>query len=366
MTILAIYVSKHYRTGGQKRYIEVLRGLALKNHKIYLFHREDRVFSEIFPDNFHTIPMQVHKGYSQQKAFTKSLKRLPQNYLESLHCNRIFLFGDSSLHCGIFLKKKLGIPLIMALRNNSYVADRVARKVSPKNILIDRRNRIREAQFCHHADTLVFQSEYDRNSLTSRNSLPQKRTHIVPNSVRASWFEEEWRHTNDSHKLENLLFIGSDSKRKGLSFLLKALQGLKNRDYDFSLTLVGDYPRTNINTLPDWVIHKGRLDSTLDILSQSDLLIVPSLYDSFPNTVLESLYVGTPVVGTAVAGIMAMLEDESLLFGQADSNDIMKTLEPLFNQENYKKAKNICRERLTHFDFDWIAPWETLLKKESI
>ncbi len=363
MTILALYISKNFRTGGQKRYMELLTGLAKRNHTIHLFLRKERTFAIDLPESFSFHPLDIPEGYSQQKAFMKAFKKIPLEKIKILNPQKILLFGDSSLICGIYLKRILTIPLIIAMRNNIVIADKIARKSRWKNILIDIRNHYREYQLCKNADSLIFQTIYDRDSICSRNGFPHDKTAIIPNSIRASWFDPELRDGNNSKSLKNLIFVGSDHKRKGLDTLLIALSQLKEKANDFNLTLVGDFPRTNQGNLPEWVKMAGRLESPLEALSQADLLIVPSLYDSFPNTVLESLFVGTPVIGTDVAGIKAMLEHESLLFPAKSAEGIVEKLEPLFDRDNYQQAKKLCRERLSCFDFDWIDPWEEILNQ---
>jgi len=363
MNILAIYVSENFRTGGQRRYLELLIGLAERNYRIHLFHRKERQFPFDTPRNIILHPLTVHDGYSQQKVFTKALKNIPRNELHSLNAQNILLFGDSSLLCGIYLKRILHIPLLIAIRNNIFIADKAARDICWRNLPVDLRNRFREYQLCRYADMLFFQTSYDRDSICERNSYPIRKTSVIPNSIQAGWFLPEWRDTNSSHQLLNLIFIGSDHKRKGWDILQKALKTLKEIGRDFTLTLVGDFLRTDTTCLPDWVRFEGRLDNPLEALAKADLLIVPSLYDSFPNTVLESLFVGTPVIGTDVAGIKAMLEHESLLFPADSAAGIVKTLEPLFDRENYQQVKKLCRARLSLFDFDWIDPWEEILEK---
>jgi glycosyltransferase involved in cell wall biosynthesis len=41
--------------------------------------------------------------------------------------------------------------------------------------------------------------------------------------------------------------------------------------------------------------------------ARADLFVIPSLQENFPNTILESFAVGTPVVGFAAGGIASMI-----------------------------------------------------------
>ncbi len=44
---------------------------------------------------------------------------------------------------------------------------------------------------------------------------------------------------------------------------------------------------------------------------KSDALIVPSLFENLPNTIMESLACGTPVVAFATGGIPEMIQDQT-------------------------------------------------------
>jgi glycosyltransferase involved in cell wall biosynthesis len=57
--------------------------------------------------------------------------------------------------------------------------------------------------------------------------------------------------------------------------------------------------------------HLGRLadpDAIRDAYNAADLFVIPSLHDNLPNTVLESLACGTPVVGFATGGVVDAVE----------------------------------------------------------
>lgn len=59
-------------------------------------------------------------------------------------------------------------------------------------------------------------------------------------------------------------------------------------------------------------LHLGQLHDAAairDAYIAADLFVIPSLQDNFPNTVLESLACGTPVVGFAAGGIVDAVEE---------------------------------------------------------
>ncbi len=107
-----------------------------------------------------------------------------------------------------------------------------------------------------------------------------------------------------------ILFVAAsvDNRRKGFTYLEQALAGLKHLP-DLYLASVG-HGKAAI-AAPISYLHLGRTDNDrlLSLIySAADLFVIPSLEDNLPNTVLESLGCGTPVVGFKVGGIPEMVQ----------------------------------------------------------
>jgi glycosyltransferase involved in cell wall biosynthesis len=106
-----------------------------------------------------------------------------------------------------------------------------------------------------------------------------------------------------------ILFVadGLDNRRKGFPLLIEALSGLHGIG-GLMLLSVGNGHAEGTLKVP-W-IHLGPLsqDRMLPaVYSAADIFVIPSLQDNLPNTVLESMASGTPVIGFAVGGIPDMV-----------------------------------------------------------
>jgi glycosyltransferase involved in cell wall biosynthesis len=119
-----------------------------------------------------------------------------------------------------------------------------------------------------------------------------------------------------------ILFLAdyTANRRKGFALLDEALANIGDARGVALVSLGRDAPRLRSN-LPH--AHLGNIsDDRLisAVYSMADVFVIPSLQDNLPNTVLESMACGTPVVGFRVGGVPDMVRDgeNGILVAPAD------------------------------------------------
>ena len=101
------------------------------------------------------------------------------------------------------------------------------------------------------------------------------------------------------------------------------------------------------------IFFLGKLNSPYLILEESSLLVVPSIADSFPNTILEALNLNIPVIGNSSGGIPEVLKYNELLF-ESSSTSLKEKIEFLLITENFINISNLCKRRAKELEFDWV------------
>ena len=159
-------------------------------------------------------------------------------------------------------------------------------------------------------------------------------------------------------KAKLVLFVaesGSNNPYKGWAYLQKALEKIVSQEVDsvIQALILGCDNDETITASASYKIHfAGRLfdEYSLSLVyNAADLFVTPSLADNLPNTVLESLSCGTPVVAFDVGGISDLIQHKKngYLASYKDADDLAIGM-------NYVLSNNIIGSLDSQFDVDKI------------
>ncbi len=130
-----------------------------------------------------------------------------------------------------------------------------------------------------------------------------------------------------------------NDKRKGITYLVDALNILKTSHPQREKTEVvifGKNKHFDVSRLP-FKVHELNLISSqtelAEIYSMADVFVTPSLEDNLPNTVMEALACGTPVVAFNTGGIPEMIDHQQngYLAQFKSADDMAKGLHEMLN-----------------------------------
>jgi len=172
---------------------------------------------------------------------------------------------------------------------------------------------------------IVAPSLWMQRSITESSLMRGKTVSQIPNTLETDVFKPTDK-TSAKEKLglpkDKFIFLSGfmpsrKDMHKGTGYLLESLELLKNRLGDkagqVELVVFGN---RNTEDMPEFPIKTSFMGTINDderlalCYSAADAFLIPSLEDNLPNTVMESLACGTPVVAFTTGGIPDMVVHE--------------------------------------------------------
>lgn len=147
-----------------------------------------------------------------------------------------------------------------------------------------------------------------------RSSLfADRRIEVIPNGLDLDLFAPRSKHANTDRM--QILFgadRATDDPRKGFVYLVQALELLASAGWEARAQAVV-FGESDSSTLPLPSRSVGRLSDANELAalySNADVFVAPSTQDNLPNTIMESLACGTPVVAFRIGGIPDLIEHQ--------------------------------------------------------
>ncbi len=177
-----------------------------------------------------------------------------------------------------------------------------------------------------------------------------------------------------SKKLK-IISVGRLETQKGYDILLKSLNLLKKKNINFSCDIygVGSKKKSLLKNIEYYdlkkqVFLKGVTKKILKIYKNYDLYILSSIFEGYPNSLLEALSSGVACISSNCNyGPSEIIKNKfnGLLFKNKDSEDLSRKIFFLIKKKN--KFKYFSKNSKKKFEFkkynkDKILKWENLIK----
>lgn len=252
------------------------------------------------------IPLSIFdaRGLGGLLSFVQHTRRLAPDIVHS------FLFGSNII--GSFAATIAGVPIVITSRRSlGFFKDG-----RPHYDLLQRvANRF--------TDVVVANAEAVRIDTIGREGLDPRRVRVIRNGVDLARFSGAADTSATRAALRGgvggdgplVVVVANLIPYKGLEYFIEAWREVLRRMPDACAVVVGEGPaRGELEERSADVARKlrfvGSRDDVPAILAASDLVVQSSLYEGFPNAVLEAMAAGRPIVATDVGGTVEAVVQE--------------------------------------------------------
>lgn len=176
------------------------------------------------------------------------------------------------------------------------------------------RNQTSELVSCRLASAVVAVSETDRAEFIKRGLCRPEKIGVIHNAY--STEIEATASTAPPRDGQVIGFVGRLSDQKGCEYLIRAAPSVLSKHPAAKFLLIGDGPeRARLELLAQTLGVAGAVEfagyqpQPAELIPNTSLVVIPSIYDPFPLVTVEAMALGRPVVGSSVGGIPEAVAD---------------------------------------------------------
>lgn len=309
---IAIIRKKYIFHGGSEGFSQALiKRLAEEGHKVHIFAMIWDSYEPVKNIHFHKVPAINFNSFLRDLTFTLStyfiLKRTHFNVIQS-HDKTLFQdiyrAGDG---CHIeWLKQRW---------RRTGPMGKLSIIVNPYHWLILLLERL--ILKGHRFKKIIAISELVKRNIIEHYHVDERDIEVIYNGVDLERFHPEnrkkYRHEiRNRHSIKEddfvVLFVGSGFERKGVEYLLKAVELIPG---SLTVMIVGKGSESKLKGYikRQKVIFCGPRRDIYKYYSASDIFVFPTVYEPFGNVHLEALASGLPVITTKFSGASEIIQE---------------------------------------------------------
>ncbi len=314
-------------TGGVEKYIHYLsKALSDRGHEVILIdlprdsglqvpYRRLEVESNVGRRG-HKLAIHIIQGL----RFSQFAARVLRKLVDQERVQVVNFHGQFASAFGIRAAKRSGVPAVFTMHNPLWSDDQACS--SPLLRALFTLESFAESA----ADHVIGLSCSVTENRVRYFGLDPSKVSIVPVGVDDFWFRDSFPDTSGRSSRERgrsamILQVGRISPYKNQLALLEALPSILRRGFDARLMFVGptgsgDYlkklrTRASRTDLEDRVTFAGSVPTTtlVSLYAQADVVVLPSIRENCPQSLLEAMALGKAVVGSDIGPIREILRD---------------------------------------------------------
>jgi len=255
----------------------------------------------------------------------------------------------------------------------------VAERIDPSRYEIGRTWSWLRRRLYPSARALVVQTERVRDQMAAL--MRGRPIYVVPNAVEAppnnSSFSVRPDTSSDPTRLHWIVAMGRLVRQKGFDLLIEAFSRIADRHPQWSVKILGEGPaRASLKKLiaekglDGRVLLAGWEPDPVFVLKQSDLFVLSSRFEGFPNALLEAMACGLPSISfDCPSGPAEIIRDtiDGLLVPAEDVGTLASTIDRVLGDESLRQRLSAEAVHVVdRFSAErYFANWDAVLRREE-
>jgi glycosyltransferase involved in cell wall biosynthesis len=298
---------------------------------------------------------------TERYIFEEAIKRFDLTPYDLIHAQDIF----SALAC---TRIHLRQPVVASFHNckvAEWKVNQVDKHKSPQETAYIARE---EYLSVLRPDRVIVPSDWLRASF-EKLGLPDTKCTVIPYGIDITRFRSKMNRITNLEKPAGRFIILVPARLvpiKGHTFLFQALEQLKQENISFECWLAGNgvleahlREEAKERKVDDVVRFLGGREDVPALMALADMMVLPTLHDTFPFAVLEAQTAGLPVIASAVGGVVEMIEDgkTGLLVPPGNADLLYKAMAKMMLNSELKERISVNSRQFAdrHWDVSLMA-----------
>lgn len=228
------------------------------------------------------------------------------------------------------------------------------------------------------ADNIIAVGSSLVDDLVKYSSLSKKKVKVINNGVNLEKINKICKKIGSpKNKKVKLLFFGRLFYGKGVTFLIEAMKGVTLKEKNIELNIYGEGPLRKLLLDKIKQLKLGNYiklhnfvsnEEIIKNICNSDIIVLPSLYESFPFAFLESMACGKPLIAFDYPFAREIIHGENgVLVPARDTKELKSTILKLILKKDLRnKIGKRAKEEIKKYSWDKLADKYIQFYKEII
>ncbi len=375
--MLAKRLAKH-RPGGLEVWVQELSKNLLKlGHDVtaICWSPNKAMSSEIIDGiKVYYVPALTRHEYIDQYLSMPLLIYFLRHYLSKNDFD--IIHGHGIISFGYLFAKKLRLvsskPFVYTLYGLGWKHWASLQSRSPHLVRFQRFTHIMDKECAQKADHVIAISKNTALDAIKEYKVIPNKINVIPGGVDKTNLDNHFTSGEILENMENkqvILFVGSLSEQKGLTYLIKAAKIVLNKFPDTVFLVIGRGKKDPFEN----IVNQLGIATAFSFLGEkphneirkyyesADIFVLPTLYEGFGLVYTEAMAAGKPIVATKIGPIPEIIIDgkTGLLVKPKAIKDLAKAMIMLLaNKDAAKKMGALGKERVKR-----LFTWEKTAKK---